>query len=152
MGVGQPGGMLTDNVFMNTQPYHTDQSTPALLRDTWVRAVASGNADALRPLLTDDYEVWPHARLPLNGVDAAVAAISVAMQQFRIEQAFEPAETIIAGDWAFERGIERMTITPIAGGPSRTMTQRALLILHRGSDGCWRYARGMTNGLPDVSA
>lgn len=139
-------------MFMNTQPHHTDQSTPALLRDSWVRAVASGNAEALRPLLTEDYEVWPHAHPPLQGVDAAVAAMEAAMQRFRIEQAFEPAETILAGDWAFERGVERMTVTPLAGGPPRTMTQRALLILRRGSDQCWRYARGMTNGLPDEGA
>jgi ketosteroid isomerase-like protein len=61
---------------------------------------------------------------------------------------FEPIEAVVAGDWAFDRGIESMTVTPIAGGPAQTMVQRALLILRRGTDGRWRYARGMTNGLP----
>jgi ketosteroid isomerase-like protein len=74
-----------------------------------------------------------------------------AMERYHITQSFEPAESVIAGDWAFERGIERMTITPVAGGPTQTMTQRALLILRRDADGQWQYARGMTNGLPPAS-
>jgi ketosteroid isomerase-like protein len=55
----------------------------------------------------------------------------------------------VSGDWAFERGIERITVTPLEGGDSQTATRRALLILHRHGDGRWRYARGMTNGLPE---
>jgi ketosteroid isomerase-like protein len=140
------------NVFMNTQSNPAIQSTPALVRSAWMSAVTSGDAEALRPLITDDYELWPHARPPLRGIDATVAAMRAAMQQFRIEQHFETEETVIAGDWAFERGVETMTVTALAGGPSRTMTQRALLILRRGTDQRWRYARGMTNGLPESIA
>ena len=115
-------------------------------------AVASGNAEALRPLIADDYVLWAHARPPLGGIEATIEAMKVAMQQFRIEQHFEPLETVVTGDWAFERGIETMTVTPMDGGPSRMMSQRALLILRRGSDARWRYARGMTNGLPVSTA
>ena len=125
-----------------------DQSTPEGLRAAWVSAVAAGDANALLPLLDDEYEVWAHAAPEIHGPAAAVDAMRGALAQFHVAQSFEPIETVTAGDWAFERGIERMTVTPLAGGPERTMTQRALLILRRGSDGRWRYARGMTNGLP----
>lgn len=133
---------------MTARPHDADQSTPAAVRAAWQAAVAAGNAEALASLLADDYEVWAHAAPVIRGPAAAVDAMRGAMAQFRIDQRFEPMETVIAGEWAFERGIERMTATPIGGGPERTMSQRALLILRRGSDGRWRYARGMTNGMP----
>ena len=129
-----------------SQSHH--RATPADLRAAWVAAIAARDADALRPLLCDDYEVWAHATPALRGADPAVEAMRGALQRFLIAQSFEVIETVITGDWAFERGIERMTVTPIAGGPSQTMTQRALLILRRDRDGSWQFARGMTNGLP----
>jgi uncharacterized protein (TIGR02246 family) len=127
---------------------NADQAAVQRVRDDWVRAIAARDADALRQYLTDDYEAWTHGAPPLRGVDAAVAAMRGALEQYDIVQDFESLETIVCGDWAFERGIESMTVTPIGGGPERSGSQRALLILRRGADGRWRYARGMTNGLP----
>jgi uncharacterized protein (TIGR02246 family) len=126
----------------------SSDSDVAGVRDAWVRAIGARDADALRELLTDDYEVWAHGAPPIRGADAAVAAMRGALDRYDIVQRFDPLETVITGDWAFERGIESMTVTPVGGGPARTASQRALLILRRGEDGRWRYARGMTNGLP----
>jgi len=52
-------------------------------------AVAAPTPDALRSLLTDDYEVWANAAPPIRGVDAAMAAMAVAVERYRIEQSFE---------------------------------------------------------------
>jgi ketosteroid isomerase-like protein len=125
-----------------------DQTTPAGVRTIWIAAIESRDAPALRPLLADDYEVWANGVEALVGPDVVVAAMAAAIERNRVEQTFEPIETVIAGDWAFERGIERITVTPFDGGPPRTAAQRALLILRRGDDGKWRFARGMTNALP----
>ena len=89
------------------------------------------------------------AESEVQGVrDEWVRAMRGALERYDIAQHFEPLETIVCGDWAFERGIESMTVTPIGGGLSRTASQRALLILRRDASGRWRYARGMTNALP----
>jgi uncharacterized protein YbjT (DUF2867 family) len=125
-----------------------DHAAVAAVRDAWVAAVARRDPSALRNFLTEDYEVWAHGAPPIVGPDAAVAAMGGALARYAIEQAFESIETVVSGDWAFERGVERMRVTPLAGGLPQEMTQRALLILRRGADGHWRYARGMTNGLP----
>ena len=117
----------------------------AALRAAWTNAVAARNPDALNELLTDDYEVWPQSAPPITGRVAATAAMRGAVERFDIVQSFEPLETVIAGDWAFERGIERMTLTPRDGGDTRTIEQRTLLIEKKGPDGKWRFARGMTN-------
>src|SRR4051812_43418312 len=135
-----------------TAPFHiADRTTPGGVRAAWVAAVAARDPDALRPLLTDDYEVWANGAPALCGVDAAIEAMRGALTRFHIEQTFEPVESAIAGDWAFERGLERMTVTPVGGGPPQTIAQRAFLILRRGADGQWQYARGMTNGLPPAA-
>lgn len=128
-----------------------DCSTPANLRAAWIAAIAARDAEALRALLTEDYELWANATAPVAGAGATVAAMHGALERYDIVQRFEPVETVIAGEWAFERGLERLTVTPVAGGPPQTMTQRALLILRRGEDRQWRFARAMTNGLPPES-
>ena len=117
------------------------------LRAAWTNAVATRNPDALKDLLTDDYEVWPQNAPPITGPAAATAAMRGAVERFDIVQSFDPLETVIAGDWAFERGIERMTLRPRDGGDTRTIEQRTLLIEKKGADGKWRFARGMTNQI-----
>ena len=70
------------------------------------------------------------------------------MSRYAITQRYEPIETVVSGEWAFQRGIEHIHGVPRDGGAPHDAQQRALLILRRGADGRWRYARGMTNGLP----
>jgi uncharacterized protein (TIGR02246 family) len=137
-----------DTPMVREQSLQPDQAAVDAVADAWVVAVANRNADALRDLVTDDYEVWAHGVPPITGPDAVVATMRAALAVYSIEQIFEPVETVIAGDWAFQRGVEHMRVAPNAGGPRREMVQRALLILRRGADGRWRYARGFTNGLP----
>jgi len=129
-----------------------DAAAVAALRDAWIAAVAGRDVGALGDLLEEDYEVWAHGAPALRGPAAAAGAMGVALERYAIEQTFEPLETVIAGAWAFERGVERMRLTPRNGGPTQDFAQRALLIMHRGADGRWHYARGMTNGLPAAEA
>lgn len=118
------------------------------LRDTWMDVVASGDARGLADLVTSDYEAWTHGAPALGGPQTVVAVMGAALARFSVVQSYEPSETIVFGDWAFQRGIERIRATPRDGGPAQENVQRALVILRRGEDGRWRYARGMTNGLP----
>jgi uncharacterized protein (TIGR02246 family) len=118
------------------------------LRDAWIDAVAARDASALGSLVTADYEVWTHGAPTLTGPDAVVATIGAALSKYAITQSYDPIETVVTGDWAFQRGIERIRAVPREGGSVQEVTQRGLLVLRRGEDGRWRYARGMTNGLP----
>lgn len=129
-----------------------DRTAIDALRDRWVMVVASGDVSALANLVTPDYEVWTHGAPALNGPENVVATMQAALAKYFVSQSYEPLETIVAGDWAFQRGIERIRVVPKDGGPAQEHTQRAMIILRRGADGRWRYARGMTNGLPPASA
>ncbi|HVT40103.1 MAG TPA: DUF4440 domain-containing protein [Gemmatimonadaceae bacterium] len=122
------------------------------LHREWVDNVARGNAEGLRDLVTEDYEVWPDGALSLTGRDVVVSSMAGAIALYQVEQVFDSVELVVTGDWAFERGIERITVTQRSGGAAQSRTQRVLLILRRGADGRWRYARGITNNLPSVPA
>ncbi|HMC56833.1 MAG TPA: nuclear transport factor 2 family protein [Gemmatimonadaceae bacterium] len=118
------------------------------LRNAWIAAVARRDPSAVADLLTDDYEVWSGGAPALKGPAAAAAAMGAALARFDIEQSLEVVETVVSGDWAFERGIERMTLTPRGGGDVQRFEQRAFLVMRRDADGRWRYARGMTTAMP----
>jgi uncharacterized protein (TIGR02246 family) len=118
------------------------------LHEAWRRALESGDLAALTDLVTEDYEVWANGVPPLSGRAAVRAAMAGALERYVVTPAFDSLELIVAGDWAFERGIERMRVTPRGGGNVQERTQRALLVMHRDGEGRWRYARGMTNMLP----
>lgn len=120
----------------------------AELHAAWVRAIEEGDAAALGDLVTEDYEVWANGALPLTGRVAVRAAMAGALERYAVAPAFDSQELIVAGDWAFERGIERMRVTPKTGGDVQERAQRALFVMRRDADGRWRYARGMTNMLP----
>ena len=129
-----------------------DRKAIDAVRDAWIAVVATGDASGLADLVTPDYEVWAHGAPTLSGPEMVVATMGAALARFSVTQAYEPAETIVAGDWAIQRGIERLRVEPKGGGPAQEHTQRALVVLHRGADGRWRYARGMTNGLPPAAS
>ena len=118
------------------------------LHDAWVAAVARGDAAALRDLVTADYEVWNNGIPAMRGPDVVVAGMAAALERHAVRQHFERLELIVAGEWAIERGIERIAATPRAGGDEVRRAQRAMLLSRRGADGRWRYARGMTCALP----
>jgi ketosteroid isomerase-like protein len=118
------------------------------LHDAWVAAVSRGDASALRDLVSDDYEVWANAAPAMHGPDVVVAGMAAALAKHTVEQRFERLELIVAGEWAIERGIERVMATPRSGGEPVKRAQRALLVSRRGTDGRWRYTRGMTCALP----
>ncbi len=129
-----------------------DRKAIDAVREAWVEIVASGDAGALADLVTSDYEVWAHGAPALSGPLTVVAAMGAALAKNSVRQSYEPVETVVAGDWAFQRGIERIQVVPKNGGPPHEHVQRALLVLHRGGDGRWRYARGMTNGFPPAAS
>lgn len=120
-------------------------NSPEATTAAWMAAVANRDANALRELLTDDYELWANGAAPAIGPDAAVQTMGDLISRFSIEQSFELRDTIAAVDWTFQWGVERITLIPIDGGDATTIVQRTMLLFRRGDDGRWRYARGMTN-------
>lgn len=119
----------------------TDEAIDALYA-AWAEAFRRRDVDAVLRLLTDDYVLLRPGAPPL-AADAIRPALVAAFASFDIDIAFEREERVLSDDLAFEQGWDVQTLRPRAGGETRTQRQHVAVLLKRGSDGVWRFARGM---------
>jgi uncharacterized protein (TIGR02246 family) len=117
----------------------------------WKEAVLSKDIERVASLVTEDCEFWANAAPPLQGREALRSTLQTFYATYSHRQEFERQELLFSGELAFARGIERNFLTPVAGGPEIVQSQRAFMVIRREPDGCWRFARGMTNLLPPES-
>lgn len=120
------------------------------LYEAWRDAFARRDVEAVLDLLTPDYLLLA-PNMPAMGRDALRPRLVAALAAYDITPGFEREERIISGDLAFERGWDVQRLAPRARGQSRTVRQRVFLILRRGEDGQWRFARGMSQAEPTPS-
>jgi uncharacterized protein (TIGR02246 family) len=113
----------------------------------WRDAIRRQDIDGVFALLEPDYLLWTPGAAGLT-VDSLRPLLAAAFTAYAIEPSFEREEQIVLGDWAFERGWDVQTVTPRAGGPGKVQRQRVFLMLRRGADGRWRFARGMSQAGP----
>jgi len=129
------------------------QADPGIdaLYAAWSEAFRRQDLDAIFDLLTPDYVLWAPGAPPMDR-DALRPRLAAALAAYDLVPAFECEERIVSGDLAFERGWDIQEIRPRAGGDVRSQRQRVFLILRRGSDGRWRFARGMSQPGPSDGA
>lgn len=131
-------------------PADPDAAIDALY-DAWREAFARRDVDAVLDLLTPDYLLLA-PNMPAMGRDALRPRLVAALDAYDVTPGFEREERIVSGQLAFERGWDVQTLAPRAGGESQTIRQRVFLILRRGDDGWWRFARGMSQPAPTSSS
>ncbi len=119
------------------------------LHRAWADAVRDGDVERAIELLTPDYVLWASGARPLTGREDVRWLLTAAFAASRVEPVFEAEERLVSGDLAVERGWDVQTVRPRGGGPASTRRQRVFLVLRRGEDGRWRFARGMSQPGPD---
>ena len=117
------------------------------LYQAWRAAFQSKDVDAIVGLLTPDYVLWATGA-PAISRDSLVSRLRATMGAYDVTPSFELEERLVAGDLAFERGWDVQQIRPCNGGEVTTHRQRVFLMLQRGGDGRWRFARGMSQPGP----
>jgi uncharacterized protein (TIGR02246 family) len=113
------------------------------LYTAWSDAYQRRDVDAILGLLTPDY-VLLRPNAPPVPAAALKALIVAAFEKFDVSIAFEREDRVVSGDMAFEWGWDVQTARPRGGGEARTGRQRVAVLLQRGADGVWRFARGIT--------
>jgi ketosteroid isomerase-like protein len=113
----------------------------------WGEAFQSKNVDAILGLLTPDYVLWPTGA-PAISRDSLLPRLSATLSAYDVTPSFEQEERLVTGDFAFERGWDIQQIRPRTGGDVTMHRQRVFLLLQRGDDGRWRFARGMSQPGP----
>jgi ketosteroid isomerase-like protein len=109
----------------------------------YLKAINDGDIAAMSSLTDTDHVMIPPNRVPILGQEANDAANGLAFQQFKIDEAWTPLETVVSGDLAYQRGVFTVAATPKSGGATRTIHGNFLRIYKRQRDGSWRMTRDM---------
>jgi len=111
------------------------------LREAWLAAVTSADADRLACLVTDDVVVIHADGRCVRGRDELKADFVKAFESFLIDQRVLDSDVTIRGNWAFEIAKVESTFTPVAGGETIRAITTTLVAVRRLPDGAWKVAR-----------
>jgi aminoglycoside 6'-N-acetyltransferase I len=121
------------------------------LYTAWSEAFCRQDLEAILDLLTPDYVLWAPGAPPMDR-DALRPRLAAALTAYEIVPSFEREERLVSGELAFERGWDVQQIRPRDGGEIRSQRLGVFLLLRRGTDGKWRFARGMSQSGPDATS
>jgi len=112
----------------------------------WIKATESKELDALLSMMEDDVTFLPASGPVIRGKSEARSIYQrLFAQASRVESRPVVEEIVVAGDWAFLTGSDELFLTISESGLRVHMKGRAISIMRRHSDGCWRFARGINN-------
>jgi uncharacterized protein (TIGR02246 family) len=115
------------------------------VRDTYVEAHNAGDIDRLMSLWAEDAVFMPMDEPTIFGREAIRRHIETILDQVPARVALSLEETRVLGDWAFDRGIETVTMATEASGREVTLRVKYICILQRQRDGSWKFARYIYN-------
>ena len=113
----------------------------------WGAAFARGDVGQVLSLVTPDYSLWP-AGMPPMGVDQIRPQLEMAFQKYEVQSTFERIECHVSGNLAVDCGWDVQHVVPRDGSAVRDQRQRVWVLLRRGNDARWRFARGIAQPGP----
>ncbi|HXX62355.1 MAG TPA: nuclear transport factor 2 family protein [Bacteroidota bacterium] len=127
---------------MQTHPPNSDAEQICLVADRWLQAVAAGDKDQLRKLMTEDIVVIHGDGRVASGRERVLADFAIAFETITVRQTLERQELVIAGDWAFDRSTVVTIVSMKAHGEEKEYRSQTITILRKDLPG-WRVARSM---------
>ena len=120
-----------------------------------VRAIASaiiaadnqGDVEKVVGLYTPDAVLMPPGGAFVEGRDAIRAHYGALFSRFSLMATLSSRETIVSGEWAFDRGTTEVASTSKETGETVEAHDKYLMVLHHEEDG-WRIARLIWNRNP----
>jgi uncharacterized protein (TIGR02246 family) len=105
----------------------------------------AGSVDQFRGFFADDLVMMGPSGPPVTDADSVVALMRVFHDAFAVQVEYNSQEIVVFGDWAFDRGTERYTLTPKAGGAPIRKSGNYLYVYQRQEDGSWKQSRVIWN-------
>ena len=134
-----------DSSRQNSPSQAEDLAAIAAFNERYLAAINNEDIAALSALTTEGHIMLMPNRPPLVGKAANDEVNGRVFEQFDFDESWAPVETVVAGDWAYQRGTFTTVATPRAGGQALTFTGNFLRIYQRQPDGSWRMTRDMFN-------
>jgi uncharacterized protein (TIGR02246 family) len=107
----------------------------------WTAAVEAGDIERLGQLMTDDIVVIHGNGRLVCGKEAVMKDFARSLADFSVQQRVESEETIVAGEWAFDRAKVHTTISSRKSCDTKQFNSRSVTILQKQSGLGWRVAR-----------
>jgi len=107
----------------------------------WTAAVEAGDIERLGQLMTEDIVVIHGNGRMVCGREAVMSDFARSLQDYSIQQSVESEETVVAGEWAFDRAKVHTTISSRKSSDIKNFDSRSVTILRKQSDLGWRVAR-----------
>ena len=126
-----------------SEPSAKDMAAINRFNEQYLHAINAGDAAALSRLTDENHVMIAPNRPIIEGKEANDAANRGAYARFKIEEAWQPVETVVRDDLAYQRGTFTVTATPRDGGEPRETHGNFLRIYRRQSDGSWQMTRDM---------
>lgn len=117
-----------------------DEQAIREVHSTWIGAVNSGDLGRLLDMVTDDV-VFLNPGEECVGQDGFSTKFSAAHQQLRICCVSELMEVVIAGEVAYTRSRDSLTVSPRAGGEESRLVGYRMTVYRKQPDGRWLLAR-----------
>ncbi len=122
-----------------------DVAALGAVRDAFIKAFNAADAVAIGALYTTDAIAMPGHNATLTGQPAIVAYNKGLFDQMTAKIEVMSDETRTMGNFGFDRGRYKMTMTPKAGGPAISDEGRYVVMLAKGTDGSWKVTRDIDN-------
>ncbi len=107
----------------------------------WTAAVEAGDIERLGQLMTEDIVVIHGNGRLVCGREEVMNDFARSLQDFSVQQTVEPEETIVAGEWAFDRAMVHTTISSRQSCDTKQFDSRSVTILRKQSGLGWLVAR-----------
>lgn len=117
-----------------------DERAICEVHSTWIDAVNAGDLVRLLTLMADDVVFLNPGQSPF-GRDGFSANFSAGHQQFRIRCISELEEVVVAGEVAYTRSRDALSVTPRAGGEATQLAGHRITVYRKQPDGRWLLAR-----------
>ena len=132
--------------------YAEDFAAITGFNERYLRAINTEDIAALSALTTDGHVMLPPNQEPVAGKAANDAMNGGAFERYEFSETWQPVETVIDGDLAFQRGTFTTIATPRGDGDRLEVNGSFLRIYQRQANGDWRMTRDMFNSSTPLTA
>ncbi len=115
------------------------------VRELEAVTLSSEAIEDLGAVYTDDVRFMPPNEPALMGREASQSWFAGFVEEFAVSLEYTGSDVTVAGDWAIERYVGTVMMTPKAGGETITETLKGIHIYRRQPDGSWRIAQDIWN-------
>jgi ketosteroid isomerase-like protein len=137
----------------DTQPsYADDLAAITGFNERYLEAINTEDIAALGALTTEGHVMLPPNQEPVVGKAANDAMNGGAFERYEFSETWQPVETVIDGDLAFQRGTFTTIATPRSDGDRLEVSGSFMRIYQRQANGEWRMTRDMFNSSTPLAA